>query len=622
MNQTTLETLRQSLLAQVQVFDDWGVFRRLLFDEPLAHSPEGILRTLGWVHIYSASGIHLYALASALETITELVVSKCSHRLDRNNPHRSSRLPLRTIKVVLRTVTLILFWFLWALQKFRFGFIRPLFMFGLRKWGQALGLKWARFAPLLITFLLDIILSTLSASPHSTLDWDGKIHYFLAVGGGILAMDFAVDSAKSHFEKNGPKSGGIVRFFLEHGSLAWGSWLGIAAIELWRNHQVALFTPLWSLLMLPLFCGLLYPALVFSLLFACVGLPVLLSASVRVGSACTTFFIQVMDQLNLTFFVIPQGGIMIAFFLGLIFVGILRILESTRRRIAFVALFVVFLGMGRVVLEIYGEELPLWHRVITQVDVGQGDALMIHDSNYTRGGRAEMIDVGGYRKIKPEFWLSEFSKLGVTQVDGILLSHLDEDHQGALQFIPSLIEVRCVETHPALWRSEKGQRLTAAVRNQQSHTIIADQNCVQLVDHVWLGSGTHGKGNELMAGSFVEISPHQVYLAAGDADQSQELAYYDHFKGKIAQYPDRIWKVSHHGSRYSSGEEFLALIQPKKAWVSVGKHNPYHHPHPDTLAKFFNLKIPLQRTDEEGDIELSGEVKSNAYQPFRFKTAL
>jgi competence protein ComEC len=63
-----------------------------------------------------------------------------------------------------------------------------------------------------------------------------------------------------------------------------------------------------------------------------------------------------------------------------------------------------------------------------------------------------------------------------------------------------------------------------------------------------------------------------------------------------------VLKVGHHGSKYSSGVEYVKAIAPKYAVISVGAHNRYGHPSKEVLSVFSMLDIPVLRTDELGTI--------------------
>ena len=63
-----------------------------------------------------------------------------------------------------------------------------------------------------------------------------------------------------------------------------------------------------------------------------------------------------------------------------------------------------------------------------------------------------------------------------------------------------------------------------------------------------------------------------------------------------------ILKVAHHGSKYSSSDEFIAACSPSVAVISVGKNNFYGHPAPSTLERLESYGCAVFRTDEEGAV--------------------
>ncbi len=61
-----------------------------------------------------------------------------------------------------------------------------------------------------------------------------------------------------------------------------------------------------------------------------------------------------------------------------------------------------------------------------------------------------------------------------------------------------------------------------------------------------------------------------------------------------------VLKVGHHGSKTSSGKEFINETNPKYSVISVGKNNRYCHPNKEVLDVLKNSKI--YRTDQDGSI--------------------
>ena len=68
-----------------------------------------------------------------------------------------------------------------------------------------------------------------------------------------------------------------------------------------------------------------------------------------------------------------------------------------------------------------------------------------------------------------------------------------------------------------------------------------------------------------------------------------------------------VLKVGHHGSKTSSGIEFINEINPKYSVISVGKNNRYGHPNKEVLDNLDESKI--YRTDQDGSIMF--KVKNN-----------
>jgi len=63
-----------------------------------------------------------------------------------------------------------------------------------------------------------------------------------------------------------------------------------------------------------------------------------------------------------------------------------------------------------------------------------------------------------------------------------------------------------------------------------------------------------------------------------------------------------LLKVGHHGSRFSSGEEFVTAVSPTVALISVGAKNTYGHPTQAALAALQNVGANILRTDQKGTI--------------------
>ncbi|MFA5987116.1 MAG: MBL fold metallo-hydrolase [Candidatus Paceibacterota bacterium] len=64
-----------------------------------------------------------------------------------------------------------------------------------------------------------------------------------------------------------------------------------------------------------------------------------------------------------------------------------------------------------------------------------------------------------------------------------------------------------------------------------------------------------------------------------------------------------VLKVSHHGSRFSSGSNFLRAVSPELSVVQVGK-NSYGHPNREAMSRILDVGSKIMRTDENGTVVL------------------
>lgn len=74
--------------------------------------------------------------------------------------------------------------------------------------------------------------------------------------------------------------------------------------------------------------------------------------------------------------------------------------------------------------------------------------------------------------------------------------------------------------------------------------------------------------------------------------------------------PVTVFKVPHHGSTTGLDEEFLALLRPQLAVISVGRQNRFDHPSKRTIRLLDSTGTKILRTDQEGTIEVVSDGKS------------
>ena len=91
-------------------------------------------------------------------------------------------------------------------------------------------------------------------------------------------------------------------------------------------------------------------------------------------------------------------------------------------------------------------------------------------------------------------------------------------------------------------------------------------------------------------------------LFTGDVEEIAEKEIIKEYKNNLKILKSDILKVAHHGSKTSSIQEFLQMVNPKIALIGVGEKNKFGHPDEDVIMRLKELKCYIYRTDEFGEI--------------------
>ena len=276
------------------------------------------------------------------------------------------------------------------------------------------------------------------------------------------------------------------------------------------------------------------------------------------------------------------------------------VLSGRRRAVPAVAYAVLF-----AVLAFRGARGPRGGAFsIEALDVGQGDAFLLRS-----GGAAFLVDGGGGFSGAEDFGrtrlLPKLLDRGVRTLDGVLLSHPHPDHGAGLFAVLGELRVRTFFHGDGEDAGGLFARLDAEARRQGVPVRV-----LRTGERIpWAGGtfsvirsgGRPFKKDPINNESVVLLytrGNRRVLLTgdAGEPAESEILA--------ALPAPPRIdiLKVGHHGSRTSSGPDFVAAFAPRAALLSCGRRNRFHHPSPETLATFGRLRIPVFRTDLRSDV--------------------
>jgi len=576
------EMWRERISQRLARTDSTGVWRKLVLNESAAsHDGDrldgGRLRQLGFVHLLSSSGIHLYALASWIDWISRSVCTWISF-------------PVIWGLRLSRFAACATWLAAWLLNGGRPGMLRPLIVVGLRTFARSRGWKWRSFMPLILSVGVDAGIAGVAAMRNSIPWAPGRIHYALAVAGGLMGMrgKNQTDSEDGFFKHLG-----------SHFSLALGSWWLTAVWDVIAEGLVSPLTPVVSLVTIPLFAVIVFPAIIFG---NGAGLDRLLQASDWILRT----LLQTLERGPSLVFVWPRVEcVLLALSLSIVAVSC-----SKKRPWVGIVLLAMVVILRQVSAGGAGAPLPPVASEVIQLDVGQGDAaLVLMNSGYPCAG---LIDAGPGRALKGSDWIRLLSHRGIARLDWIALTHLDEDHAGGVMTLIRTMPVGRVVGSKKLWSSERGRTLASTLHDHGVKWVAWDGDPspdfpFHAIDLTRLGR-RKPTGNAIMSGYAIPLVDERWYLGLGDSDASQELRALPWLQSLGVLRQTVFFKISHHGSRFSSSETFLHALRIDEAWISSGV-NRYGHPSPLVTESLLRESIRVRRTDEVGMISTSTEGK-------------
>lgn len=272
---------------------------------------------------------------------------------------------------------------------------------------------------------------------------------------------------------------------------------------------------------------------------------------------------------------------------------------------------------------------------VTMLDVGQGECVGIE----TREHHVYLVDAGSTSKKKTgQYQIIPWLKyIGTRSVEGIFITHWDEDHISAVGELlewskSSRVKIRRIflpdvalkdevletllqqieEANVSVEYLSAGERMTdgalqISCLHPYAKKVPEDRNDASLVLRL-----SQGDFQMLLTGDLERSGEDWLVEQARPAveqpqpaGQEQALPCAPSTKS-AAQNPLRctILDAGHHGASNATGEALLDLAQPELVLISCGKNNRYGHPAPETLKRLEERGIRWYSTAEVGAIQV------------------
>ena len=234
------------------------------------------------------------------------------------------------------------------------------------------------------------------------------------------------------------------------------------------------------------------------------------------------------------------------------------------------------------------------------LDVGQGDCILIQ----TADGRNVLIDAGDVDTGRTA--ANYLMKNGVHRIDLLIITHAHADHIGGLPEILERFGVSEVLDAGLPHGSQAYRDVLARIESRR----IAYEKAVQgmrvgvggdLTAEVLWPPKDYDGGDDVLnnASVVVRMQFREVsFLFTGDIEKEAE----GQLLASGQNLESTVLKVAHHGSDSSTSNEFIQVVKPAYAVISVGENNEYGHPAHSTLSRLSAIGAKVYRTDEQGTI--------------------
>ena len=244
------------------------------------------------------------------------------------------------------------------------------------------------------------------------------------------------------------------------------------------------------------------------------------------------------------------------------------------------------------------------------IDVGQADAIYVKDGNSNM-----MIDAGNNADGK--LLVKYLQSLNVKNFKYVVGTHAHEDHIGGMDDIINNFKIDNFYMPEAISTSKTFEDVLDALdKNKVTFQTpkIGDKFTLENTNFEVLSIGNDT--SDLNDTSLVlKMSYNNTcVLFMGDASSNVE-------KNLLNKDIDcQVLKVGHHGSRYSSSDEFIKKVNPTYGIIMVGKDNKYGHPTKKALDILNKYKVTIHRTDEEGTIVMHLKGNDISFENFKTET--
>lgn len=402
------------------------------------------------------------------------------------------------------------------------------------------------------------------------------------------------DIFPEHIQENG-----YLKYFIALFAVSFSAAIGTLPFTSYYFGKISIIGLLANLIIVPIMGLTLAFGLIYTIMsFINAALASIVAETTKLFSAILLYFVDMFGSLKYAYL-----DVSFSFEDGIIYYVLIFLLFSTYIKNFIIRILICMLILLNVY--VYKDIFKPNFAEITFLDVGQGDAIFIKSPKQ----KYILIDAGVknlYRDAGQRFILPYFKQNNIKKIDLLINTHPHSDHLGGIPTILRNVKVNRIVDAGSKEKSEiysdylhlRDSLSIPYSKKYYGDTINIDDNIRLYVLHPGVdilesrNLNNHSLVIKLLYGE-------RSILFTGDIERESEIKISGRY-GKFLK--SDIIKCAHHGSSTSNSEEFLNIVEPEFAVISVGANNKFNHPSEEVLTHLNNRKIQIYRTDLDGAI--------------------
>ena len=271
---------------------------------------------------------------------------------------------------------------------------------------------------------------------------------------------------------------------------------------------------------------------------------------------------------------------------SLMFIFSLR--EMIKKKFKLILVFFLFLIiLINLISKIIPKDLKIYF-----IDVGQGDSTLV----VTPTNKRILIDSGGSENgdfdVGKNTLVPYLLDRRIIYLDYICISHFDSDHCDGFIYLLNNIMVKNIIISKQYEVTDNFKKIMKIVKRKNINILkVEARNVLQIDKYVKFNILSPGKvlTDDINNNSIVMKLEYNNFscLFTGDISKYVEQKLVKEYGNMLKS---TVLKVAHHGSKTSSDENFIKVVNPKISLIGVGKNNKFGHPNEEVIDRLQKLR--------------------------------